>query len=133
MSKAIDQFITKLRGIPNAVSKFRINLAQGSRILPSKSKDAENSLRIDTLFVNKPANQLGVVMQVNSQAKSPSLADWAKKHSTHGRLATAIFNTEAPDKEAELERVLETLAADGKENLKAGTTADSSPTGSSGN
>ena len=76
------------------------------------------SKAIDTAFPKLKANHLNVVVQVNSQAKSPGLAEWAKKNSTHSKLATAAFDTNATDKEAELSRVMELLREQAKGNLK---------------
>lgn len=59
-------------------------------------------------------NNLKVVLQVNSQAKSPALKDWVKKYSTHRRLATISLNTSAEDKEKEYLRVLSELTGKGK-------------------
>ena len=58
-----------------------------------------------------------MVLQVNSQAKSPGLQDWTKKNSTHGKLATESFDTNAKDKAAETKRVLESLEKQAKENV----------------
>jgi hypothetical protein len=58
------------------------------------------------------------VLQVNARAKSPGLTDWLKKNSTHGKLATATFNTKAEDKQAETLRVFEELKRQAKENLE---------------
>jgi len=46
------------------------------------------------------------------------LTDWLKKNSTHGKLATATFNTKAEDKQAETLRVFEELKRQAKENIK---------------
>ena len=109
---------TKLKGIKNAASKFSASAAEGNRIVPSKTKDAEYQVRIDAGHFDPSTKRLNVVLQVNSQAKSPGLVDWVKKNSTHTKLATATFNTDANDKNAELSRVLDLLKSKAKESLK---------------
>lgn len=47
MSKAIDTAFTKLKGIKNAASKFSASAAEGNRIVPSRTKDAEYQVRVD--------------------------------------------------------------------------------------
>jgi hypothetical protein len=118
MSKVLAEFVTKALRIKNAPSKFAGSAVEGSRILPSKTKDAEFQLRIDAGHFDTASKKLNVVLQVNSQAKSPALKDWVKKHTTHGKLATASFDTAAKDKEAEYKKVLEELEEQGKENLQ---------------
>jgi hypothetical protein len=54
---------------------------------------------------------------VNSQAKSPGLVDWVRKNSTHAELATAKFDVNASDKDAELHRVMDMLKKEAKQNL----------------
>lgn len=118
MSKAIEAAFTKLKGIKNAASKFSISAVEGHRLIPSQTKDAEYQVRIDAGHFDPSTKNLNVVLQVNSQAKSPGLVDWVKKNSTHGKLATTTFNTDASDKTAELNRVLDELKSKAKENLK---------------
>ena len=118
MSKAIDAAFAKLKNVKNAASKFSASAAEGNRILPSRTKDAEYQIRIDAGRFDPVTKRLNVVLQVNSQAKSPGLVDWAKKNSTHGKLAAATFDTSADDKNAELSRVMESLQKSAKENLK---------------
>lgn len=118
MSKAIDAAFTKLAAITKAASKFSASAAEGSRIIPSRTKDADVQLRIDAGRFDPATKGLNVALQVNSQAKSPGLVDWVRKNSTHSNLATATFNTGAEDKDTELSRVLEELKQSAKENLK---------------
>jgi hypothetical protein len=72
-------------------------------------KDADFQLRIDAGRYNPQTRKLNAILQVNKEAKSPGLKDWAKKYTTHERLATASFDTNAPDPKAEYDRVLEDL------------------------
>ena len=118
MSKALDTAFTKLKSITNAASKFSATAAEGNRIVPSRTKDAEFQVRIDAGHFDPSTKHLNVVLQVNSQAKSPGLVDWARKNSTHAQLATTTFNTDAKDKKEELNRVLDVLQSEAKENLK---------------
>ena len=118
MSKAIDTAFAKLKTMNNAASKFSASAAEGNRILPSKTKDAEYQIRIDAGRFDPATKRLNVVLQVNSQAKSPGLVDWVKKNSTHAKLATATFDTSAGDKNAELSRVMDALKRNAKESLK---------------
>lgn len=118
MSKAIDAAFTKFRGVKNAASKFSASAAEGNRIMPSPTKDAEFQLRIDAGHFDSKTSRLNVALQVNSQAKSPGLLDWVKKHSTHANLATATFDTKAQDSKAEMSRVMEELRQKAKANIK---------------
>ena len=45
------------------------------------------------------------------------LKEWVKKNSTHGKLATASFDTSAKDPHAEYVRVLKELEEAGKKSL----------------
>lgn len=117
MSKVLANFVQKAKAIKNAPSKFTSSAAEGNRIVPSRTKDADFQLRIDAGHYDPETKRLNVVLQVNSQAKSPVLKDYVKKSTTHGKLATASFDTSADDKQAEYERVLEELEKEGKENL----------------
>jgi hypothetical protein len=118
MAKSIDSAFAKLQALKNAASKFSPSVGEGNRIIPSPSKDEQISVRIDAGHYDPETNALNVVLQVNAQAKSPGLTDWLKKNSTHGKLATATFNTKAEDKQAETLRVFEELKRQAKENLK---------------
>ena len=117
MSKAIDAAITKFQAVKNAASKFSAGAHEGSRIMPSPTKDEEFQLRIDAGRLDPKTQGLNVALQVNSQAKSPGLVDWVKKNSTHAKLATATFDTKAEDKNAEMNRVMEELKEKAKNNI----------------
>lgn len=117
MSKVLGSFVQKAQAIKNAPSKFSNAAAEGSRLIPSRTKDADFQLRIDAGRYDADTKRLNVVLQVNSQAKSPALKDWVKKNSTHGKLATASFDTAAEDKQAEYLRMLHELEEQGKKNL----------------
>lgn len=117
MSKALSENLNKIKAIKNAASKFSASASEGSRLLPSKNKDDAFQVRIDAGRYDQATKKLNVVLQVNSQASSPGLKDFIKKNSTHGKLATAQFDTAAPDKAAEMQRVIAELEAKGKQNL----------------
>jgi hypothetical protein len=117
MSKVLGSFVQKAQAIKNAPSKFTSTAVEGSRLIPSRTKDSEFQLRIDAGHYDANTKRLNVVLQVNSQAKSPVLKDWVKKNTTHGKLATASFDTSAEDKQAEYEKVLRELEEQGKKNL----------------
>ncbi|KAL1847070.1 hypothetical protein Plec18170_008846 [Paecilomyces lecythidis] len=117
MSKPLGSFIQKAQGVKNAPSKFTSSAVEGSRLLFSRNKDAEVQFRIDAGHYDEDTKRLNVVLQVNSQAKSPALKEWIKKNSTHGKLATASFDTSAEDKQAEFARMLRDLEEQGKKNL----------------
>jgi hypothetical protein len=117
MSKALDLFFQKAQALKNAAGKFTANTTEGGRIIPSPPKDADFQLRIDAGHYNPQTHKLNVVLQVNREAKSPGLQDWAKKHTTHEQLATASFDTTAADKRTEFERVLEDLKKKAKDNM----------------
>lgn len=101
MSKAIGDFVQKAHGIKNASAKFTASVGEGSRIIPTPRHDANFQFRIDAGHHNANTKELNVVLQINAQAKSPALQNWARKRSIHDKLATASFNTSAEDKEAE--------------------------------
>ncbi|KAF2221655.1 hypothetical protein BDZ85DRAFT_320809 [Elsinoe ampelina] len=116
-SKKLAAFVSKATAIPNAPAKFTESVVEGSRILPTKVKDAEYEMRLDAGRFDSETKKLNVVLQVNSQAKSPVLKEWVKKNTTHGKLAVASFDTAATDKNAEYKRMLEELREKGKKNL----------------
>lgn len=117
MSKALDSFFQKAQALKNAANKFTANATEGGRIIPSPPKDADFQLRIDAGRYDAQSKKLNIVLQVNKEAKSPGLQDWAKKHTTHEKLATASFDTDAPDKNAEFNRVMDDLRRKAKENI----------------
>jgi hypothetical protein len=117
MSKSIANFVKKAASLTGAAAKFSPAVTEGNRILPSKTKDAEFECRLDAGHYNAETKKLNVVLQVNSQAKSPALRDWARKNTTHAKLAEEAFDTSAKDKQAEYSRVLESLAEKAKKNL----------------
>jgi hypothetical protein len=117
MSKVLGGFVQKAKAIKNAPSKFTSSASEGSRIIPSKTKDADFQLRIDAGHYDPETKHLNVVLQVNSQARSPALKDYIKRSTTHGKLATASFDTSASDKHAEYNRLLADLEKEGKKNL----------------
>ncbi|CAG7961067.1 unnamed protein product [Penicillium salamii] len=117
MSKALTEFAQLAQNVKNAPSKFTGAAAEGSRLIPSRTKDALFQFRVDAGRYNDKTKHLNVNLQVNSQAKSPALKDWVKKNTTHGKLATATFDTTAEDKDAEYTRVLNELVKLGKEKL----------------
>jgi hypothetical protein len=117
MSKALKDFVQKAQALKNAPDKFAATAGEGSRIIPSPSKDTDFQLRIDAGHYDAKTKKLNVVLQVNSQAKSPALREWARKNSTHGKLATASFDTGAADKEAEYDSVLAALEREAKQKL----------------
>lgn len=58
-----------------------------------------------------------VVLQVNSQAKATPLKEWIRKNKTHGKLATAYFDTATKDPQKEASRVAQELQRKAKENI----------------
>ncbi|KAL8989982.1 MAG: hypothetical protein Q9177_001252 [Variospora cf. flavescens] len=113
MSKALEKAFSSLKGISNGASKFSAAAQEGSRIIPSKTKDASIPVRIDAGKYNATSKKL----PVNSQAKT-GLGDWRKKNTSHAKLATEEFDTAAANTNAEYERVLDSLMTQGKEELK---------------
>lgn len=122
MSKAIGTSIKTIKEIKNAASKFTPSATPGSRLLPSKEKDdkknKKHQVRVDAGYYDEKTKKLNVVLQVNSQASSPSLVNFRKKHSTHANLATEQFDTSAADSKAEMERVMDSMGEQAKKNLK---------------
>ena len=117
MSKALEKSVALMKQVPNFASKFSPSAAQGSRILPNKTLDAQSQVRIDAGYFDPSTKELNVTMQVNSEAKSQALVNFRNKHSSHGKLATATFKTDAADQKAEADRVLEELKTKAVDNL----------------
>ncbi|KAL8850895.1 MAG: hypothetical protein Q9221_004208 [Calogaya cf. arnoldii] len=117
MSKTISSSITKIRSIPNGPTKFSASAKPGSRLLPSRTMDASVEVRIDAGHFDENTKRLNVVLQVKSQAKSPALVDFKKKEGTHAKLATESFDTTAKDKDAEADRVYDSMESQAKEKL----------------
>jgi hypothetical protein len=117
MSKQAGKFFKDLKGVKNVASKFTPSAKEGSRILPSRSKDASAQFRIDAGHFDPATKKLNVVLQINSQAKSPALVEWARKHSTHDKLATESFDTAAKDHDEELDRVFGSMEGQAKKKL----------------
>ncbi|KAG9599484.1 hypothetical protein KCU77_g3732, partial [Aureobasidium melanogenum] len=117
MSKYISNFFAKANQNFNLGEKFKAPHNPGSRILPSKTNknDADYQMRIDA--GDMVGTQRNIVLQVNSQAKATPLKEWIKKNKTHGKLATASFDTAAEDPQKEAARVVEELRQKAKENL----------------
>lgn len=66
MSKAIGNFVQKVQAMKNASGKFTATAVEGSRIIPSKSRDSELQLRIDAGHYDENTKKLNVVLQINS-------------------------------------------------------------------
>ncbi|KAI4275924.1 MAG: hypothetical protein LQ337_002839 [Flavoplaca oasis] len=117
MSKGLEKGVAQLRAIANGASKFSAASELGSRLVPSRTKDASIPVRIDAGKYNAETKKLAVNLQVNSQAKT-GLADWRKKNTSHANLATEEFDTGTADPNAEYNRVLDSLMEKGKEELQ---------------
>lgn len=65
-----------------------------------------------------PKKKLNVVLQINKEAKSPALVKIVNKFSSHYKMATEMFDTGVVDKQGELKRVLDSLCAQAKEQVK---------------
>lgn len=117
MSKALQEFFSKVKNNFDVATKLKASHTSGGRILPSRTQknDADYELRIDAGDLVK--TKRNVVLQVNTQAKSTALKDWLKKQGTHAKLATASFDTAAADPEAEARRVLDELEKEAKANI----------------
>lgn len=83
----------------------------------NKKDDKSAQLRIDA--GEKIDGKQNLILQVNSQATSPALQKWMNSNGrgSHGKLATATFDTEAADQDAEGERVAQELEKQAKERL----------------
>jgi hypothetical protein len=77
-------------------------------------QDCQKRCRLPAALVD---NRRNVVLQVNTQAKATPLKSWLRKNSSHGKLATASFDTAAKDQKAETARVLAELEKKAKDNL----------------
>ena len=93
-------------------------MTPGSRILPvNKENDEAAEFRIDA--GEKIETKQNLVLQVNSQAKSPALKRYTATNgkSTHGKLASASFDTKAPDPDAEFDRLVDDMTKQAQEKL----------------
>jgi hypothetical protein len=117
MSKPVQDFFKKVNQNIDIGKKLAGNYESGGRIVPSKTakNDADYQLRIDAGELVD--NRRNVVLQVNTQAKATPLKSWLRKNSSHGKLATASFDTAAKDQKAETARVLAELEKKAKDNL----------------
>lgn len=115
--KGIDKSMNYISGLKTLPSKFSPSIAEGSRVAPSKSKDHQCDLRIDAGKYDPSTKKLNVVLQVNSQTTSPSLKNWIQRNSTHAKLATAEYDTAAPNQYEETKRVLTELSEKAKKKL----------------
>jgi hypothetical protein len=93
MSKYISNFFAKANQNFNLGEKFKASYNPGSRTFPSKTNknDADYQMRIDA--GEMVGTRRNIVLQVNSQAKATPLKQWIRKNRTHGKLATAYFDT----------------------------------------
>ncbi|KAK2758771.1 hypothetical protein FQN54_003463 [Arachnomyces sp. PD_36] len=121
MSGALKDFFPKVKKNFNLGKKFKSMFAAGSRILPSRTSknDTEYQLRLDAgeLIGNRYRQ---IILQINTQAKTPGLRDYMRKHGTHAKLAVAQFDTQAEDEDAEVDRVLDDLYNNGRRSLEEG-------------
>ncbi|CAA9959496.1 hypothetical protein PTMSG1_02914 [Pyrenophora teres f. maculata] len=79
-------------------TKLKAAWDAGGRIVPSRNSknDQEFQLRIDAGELVQNRYRM-LYLQVNTQAKNTKLKEWIKKNSTHAKLATAKFDTQATD------------------------------------
>lgn len=117
-SKAFGKVKTKLLGTKNAASKFVASAVEGSRLIPSKTKDAEVQVRIDAGHYDPVTKKLNVVLQLNSQATTPVFKEYIKKHGTHAKLATAQFDTATEDPDKEFSKVVDELIDAGLKTIQ---------------
>lgn len=117
MLKSLKKFFKSVVRI-NITSKFMANHNPGGRIYPARTKknDAASQFRLDAgLLLHKRFRQIN--LQVNEEAKDEGLRNWVKKHGTHAKLASAVFDTATKDPEQEGKRVLQELETKGGRNL----------------
>ncbi|KAK3675901.1 hypothetical protein LTR78_004093 [Recurvomyces mirabilis] len=119
MSKANESFFqSKLT--PSNLAKVATTkkFTPGRRVAPvDKREDADAQLRIAA--GEKVGDKQNFVLQVNSQATNTALKKFVAQNGrgTHGKLATASFDTKAPDPEAEAERMVEEMKEEAKSKL----------------
>ena len=119
MSKAVSGFFANFASAKRLVEKLSgKTVTPGARVVPVNKKDDKNAqLRIDA--GEKIKGKQNLVLQVNSQATSPALKKWMNSNGrgSHGKLATATFDTGAADQDAEAERVAQELEKQAREKL----------------
>lgn len=119
MSKSLNKFWDKWVPKNDFIARLTgRTLTPGSRVLPvNKKNDAAAEFRIDA--GEKIGTKQNLVLQVNSQAKSPGLKRYVATNgkSTHGKLAAASFDTNASDPEAEFDRLVEEMTTQARDKL----------------
>lgn len=118
MSRNINKFMDAFQSAPSNFTKLSASHNVGGRIFPSRThkNDQAHELRLDAgPLIDDRYRQ--VHLQVNSEAKSKALKDWVRKHGSHANLVTALFDTEAEDKDGEADRFCGELREKAKSNL----------------
>ena len=62
MSKALGTFVHKVQGTKSAPAKLPATAVAGSRIIPSKNRDAEFQFRIDVGHYDESTRKLNVML-----------------------------------------------------------------------
>ncbi|XP_014556639.1 hypothetical protein COCVIDRAFT_37748 [Bipolaris victoriae FI3] len=108
MAKVIDMFKEKVLALPKVASKFTASADERCRVsTPHRCRPLRHGQK-----------KLNVVLQINKEAKSPALVKIVNKFSPHYKMATEMFDTGVVDKQGGLKRVLDSLCAQAKEQVK---------------
>jgi hypothetical protein len=109
--------MNQLRSAKCLARKLKGMLATGRRIAPSRTSknDQAYQLRLDSGELI--GTKLNVYLQVNASAKEALFKEWIKKHGTHAKLATGVFDTAAKDEQIEKNRLLDDLTEKGGQAL----------------
>jgi hypothetical protein len=90
---------------------------KGPESCPPGTRTPAHSSASNADHFDPVTKKLNVVLQINSQARSPALVEYARKHSTHDKLATESFDTAAENPDEEVIRVLGSMAGQAKKKL----------------
>lgn len=117
MSKALQEFFSKIKNNFDVAIKLKTSHTSNGRILSSRTQknDTDYELRIDAGDLVKIKRN--VVLQVNTQTKSTALKNWLKKQKIYTKFVIVFFDTAAADLETEVRKILDELKKKTKINI----------------
>lgn len=115
--KAWGEWRQYVKSIPKVAAKFNSTATLGSTIVPGLKSAPNVQFRVDAGHYDPETKLLGVVLQPNAQATSEVVKKHIQKHSTHSKLAKYSFDTAAEDKDAEVEKMMDSFEEQVLENL----------------
>lgn len=103
---------------PYCTNSFNHKSRKGEFIFLQRNakNDAKHDFRLDAGPLVRDQFRY-INLQVNKEARSQHLVKWIRKHGTHAKLASAIFDLCAKNRKEECQRVLKQLLTEGINNL----------------